>query len=367
MPKKKIKPKKKKKTKTDAKKVEQEPSFDEVIDEIENDDAEDSDTISLEMENAINLFKELDGVGPSTARILCENGKYTLESLIVLTAKELSADTGIGENTCSKIITSARKFLNVDFKLAIDILNERSKIKRFTTGSSELDALIGGGIEPKVIYEFYGEFRTGKTQICHQACITVQLPEEHGGINGSALYIDAEGTFRPERLVQIVKNRYAEILDPDDVLKRIVYARAYSSDHQYFIIEKIPELIKSNKDLKLVVIDSIISHFRAEYLGRGTLSDRQQKLNRQIHLLQKVADSNNLTIFMTNQVMSSPGIMFGDPTRPIGGHVIAHASAYRLYLRKSKSNLRVVKLIDSPSLPEGEVALKITDSGVEDS
>ncbi|NVM54955.1 MAG: DNA repair and recombination protein RadA [Candidatus Helarchaeota archaeon] len=307
-------------------------------------------------------LEELPGVGPTIAEKLGEAGYNTYEAISVASPKELSAATGIGEATAQKVILSARSKLNIGFMTAEKLFDERKKISRLTTGSEKLDGLLGGGIETRSMAEFYGEFRTGKTQIAHQLCITVQLPLESGGLDGSALFVDSEGTFRPERLLQIAA-RYN--LDVKKVLQNVFYARAYNSDHQIVIIDTSPKLIQE-KNVKLIIVDSVMSHFRAEYIGRGTLSERQQKLNKFIHKLLRIAEAYNVAIFITNQVMDSPGVFFGDPTRPVGGHILAHSSTYRIYLRKSKGSKRVARLIDSPCLPEGEALFEITENGIED-
>jgi DNA repair protein RadA len=307
-------------------------------------------------------LQELDGVGPAISEKLREGGFTTYESISVASPKELAALAGIGDGTAGKIIASARSKLNIGFKTADKLLEERKQVARLSTGSEKLDGLLAGGIETRSIIEVFGEFRTGKTQLAHQLCITVQRPSDQGGLNGAALYIDSEGTFRPERLLQIAQ-RFK--LDEKAALKNVFYARAYNSDHQCVIIDSAPKLIQE-KNVKLIIVDSIMSHFRAEYVGRGTLSERQQKLNKLIHKLLQIAEAYNIVVFMTNQVMDSPGVLFGDPTRPIGGHVLAHTSTYRLYLRKSKGTKRVARLIDSPCLPEGEALFDITENGIED-
>ncbi|MCD6403142.1 MAG: DNA repair and recombination protein RadA [Candidatus Aenigmarchaeota archaeon] len=173
---------------------------------------------------------------------------------------------------------------------------------------------------------------------------------------------NTESTFRPERIVQMAK---ALNLDPQKVLKNIYVARAFNSDHQLFLIEKARDMIKE-KNIKLIIIDSLMSHFRADYVGRGELATRQQKVNRMMHELQRLADAFNLAIYVTNQVMARPDVLFGDPTAPIGGHVVAHQATYRVYLRKSKDNKRIARLRDSPDLPPGECVFRITEEGIRD-
>jgi DNA repair protein RadA len=221
----------------------------------------------------------------------------------------------------------------------------------------------GRGVETRAITEVYGAYGSGKTQLAHVLAVNVQLPKEKGGANGKAVYIDSEGTFRPERVKQIAE---AIGTNPEKVLKNVMVARAFNSDHQMLLVDKIAELIKEGEPIKLVIIDSITAHFRAEFAGRGMLADRQQKINKHLHDLMKLAEQYNVAIYVTNQVMANPAMMFGDPTTAIGGHILAHGSTYRIYFRRGKQDSRVAKLIDSPNLPESETVFYITQSGLSD-
>ncbi|MFH0949498.1 MAG: DNA repair and recombination protein RadA, partial [Candidatus Aenigmatarchaeota archaeon] len=252
--------------------------------------------------------------------------------------------------------------LDMKFKTADIFLEKRMQIGKITTGSSNLDALLGGGVETQAITEMHGAFGSSKSQLAFQLAVNVQLPKEKGGLNGRCLFIDTEATFRPERIIQMAE---AIGLDTEKVLKNIFVARAYNSDHQILLTENAADIIKEN-DIKLLIIDSITSHFRSDYTGRGELAPRQQKLNRHLHNLQRMAEVYNIAIYITNQVMSRPDVLFGDPTAAIGGHVLAHAATYRLYVRKSKHSLRIAKLIDAPNLPEGEAVFMITEAGIRD-
>jgi len=176
------------------------------------------------------------------------------------------------------------------------------------------------------------------------------------------LFIDTENTFAPTRIVQIAK---AKGMDPEKVLKHIYIARAYNTEHQMLLVEKAVEMIEEKK-IGLVIVDSLTSHFRADFVGRAELAPRQQKLNKHLHMLQRLADAHNIAIYVTNQVMSRPDILFGDPTVPVGGHVLAHQTAYRLYFRKGKAGTRIAKLMDAANLPEGEVVFKIEEGGLKD-
>ena len=307
-------------------------------------------------------IEELPGVGEKVAEKLKEAGFSSIESIAAASISELK-DIGLGESSVIKIINAARENLKMGFETGLDALRKRERVGKITTGSKELDKLIGGGVETQAITELYGKYGSGKTQIGHQLAVNVQLPEEKGGLNRSAIYIDTENTFRPERIQQMAK---ALKLDPQEVLKNIHVARAYNSDHQMLLAEKAAELA-DEYNIGLVVVESLTAHFRVEYVGRGTLAGRQQKINRHMHLLQRrLGDLHNAAILVTNQVMSRPDVLFADPTAPIGGHVVGHTATFRIYLRKGKGDKRIARLIDSPSMPEGECVFEVTTDGVKD-
>ncbi len=305
---------------------------------------------------------ELEGVGPATAKRLLEAGFTTLESIAMSTPAELAMYAGIGETMAQKIIQAARKKLNIDVMSAYEYYQQRKTVQRITTGSKALDELLGGGVETQSITEIYGPYGSGKTQFAHQMAVTVQLPPERGGLGRSALFIDTEGTFRPERIVQIAE-RFG--LDPEETLKNILYARAFTSDHQMLVTERAEPYIKE-KNIGIIIVDSLISHFRGEYVGRESLAERQQKLNKYLHKLLRLALGYNLAVLVTNQVVADPSAFFTDPNRPAGGHVLGHGVTARLYIKRGKKDRRVVKLVKSPYLPEGTVEIVITEGGIQD-
>jgi len=307
-------------------------------------------------------FTELPGVGDATAEKLINAGYSSFESLAVVSPAELAAQTGISEALALKIIQAARSKLNIDIETALELFNKRKQVLRITTGSKKLDEILGGGIETQTITEIYGEYGTGKTQFAHQLAVTVQLPLDSGGLDRGCLYIDTEQTFRPERIVQIAKGFG---LEPMKVLERIIYARAFDSDHQILITEKSEEYIKKY-NIGLIVVDSLISHFRGEYIGRESLAVRQQKLNTYLHKLLKLATAYNLAVLVTNQVMANPAVLFGNPLMPAGGHILGHGVTARLFIRRSRKDRRVIKLVKSPYLPEREVEVIITSEGIRD-
>jgi len=307
-------------------------------------------------------LEDISGVGPKLADKLTEMGFTDPMSIAVASPGELASILEIGEATATKIINNTREMLEIGFTTADKVWEQRQKIGKITTGSKALNELLGGGVETQSITEVYGPFGSGKSQLGFQLSLNVQLPEEKGGLNGNCMFIDTEATFRPDRVSQMAKSLK---LDPIQALKNIFVARAYDSDHEIFLIEKAGETI-AEKKIRLLIIDSLTSHFRADYVGRGELAPRQQKLNRLLHNLQRLADSQNIAVFVTNQVLANPAILFGDPTMPIGGDVLAHQATYRVYLRKSSGEKRIARMMDSPNLPPGECVFKITPDGVRD-
>lgn len=355
-------------------------------------------------------FTELDGVGEKSAEKLTDEGVETFASAAVLSVGELTSKADVGEGTAESIIQGSRDAADVgNFETAIEMREQRSNIHRITSLVPEVDDLMGGGIETQSMTEFYGEFGTGKSQFAHQLAVNVQLPVEEGGAAGSAVFIDTEDTFRPERIDQMVRGLpdgkldalltqrgisrerqktmadggsdtgdYSEnVLDKlvDSVLERIHVAKAFNTNHQILLGEKADEICTEQKErvengaenaaeVGAVLVDSLTSHFRSEYVGRGELAERQQKLNQHIHDLLRIADLHNAAIIVANQVQSNPDSYFGDPTQPIGGNILGHASNFRVYLRQSKGDKRVVRLVDAPNLPDGEAVARIKEAGI---
>jgi DNA repair protein RadA len=318
--------------------------------------------------NVVELeIEDIEGVGPTTARKMKEAGISSVMELATAVPEELASDLGGSKDTAATFIMAAQKLLREsgvldnEFTTADIELEKRKSLLRCTTGARALDELLLGGIETQAITEFYGEFGSGKSQICHTLCVTSQQPPEEGGLGGGVILIDTEGTFRPERVDQIARARR---LDSDETLKRIAICKAYNSSHLELIVKSMGKYIEDFK-AKMIIIDSIISLHRAEFAGRGTLADRQQRLNGIMHKLVRIAEIYNVAIVVTNQVQSTPDTFFGDPTKPAGGHVIGHASTYRIYLRKAGTD-RIAKMIDSPYHPYEDVRITVNEKGIDD-
>jgi DNA repair protein RadA len=352
-------------------------------------------------------IQDIEGVGPTTAKKLKEAGIVSVMDLAVTSAEELAVDINTSKETAASFIMAAQKLLrdsNIiekEFVTADAALEKRKSMLRCSTGSVALDELLLGGIETQAITEFYGEFGSGKSQICHTLCVTARQPidpsaaaatiaaesesELHNvksihdddddgggggdtdikrinhGLDSGTIYIDTEGTFRPERIEQIARSRS---LDASHVLKSVAVCKVYNSSHLELIIKDLGKYINDFK-AKLVIIDSIISLHRAEFAGRGTLADRQQRLNGMLHKILRLAEIYNVAVVLTNQVQSSPDTFFGDPTKAAGGNVLGHASTYRIYLKKSGEN-RIARMIDSPYHPYSDARFTINEKGTDD-
>lgn len=320
-----------------------------------------------EAEFTINEIEKLQEFGINAADLnkLKASGFCTVSSILMATKKELLNIKGITDQKIEKIQEAAMKLENGGFITGYGVMVKRKNVLRITTGSKKLDQLLGGGIESMAITEVFGEFRTGKTQLCHTLSVTAQLPKQEGGGGGKVIFIDAEGTFRPERVIRIAE-RFG--LDAEQVLNNIIYARVYTSEFQSNIITL--AAAKMMEDVfSLMIIDSIMALFRVDFSGRGELSERQQVLGKTLSKLIKLAEQFNVAVLLTNQVMSDPGATMtftADPKKPVGGNILAHASTTRLYFRKGKGDERVCKIYDSPCLPESEAVFRISDDGIDD-
>jgi DNA repair protein RadA len=318
----------------------------------------------MEEKEKVQSINDLPGVGPATAEKLEAVGYSDIMSIAVATPGQLVDATGMSDAAAKKLIAVARNNLEMGFESGEDVLVRRSKVIKITTGVAAFDEMLDGGFETGCITECFGQYGSSKTQIAHQLAVNVQKSKEEGGAEGVVVYIDTENTFRPERIIQFAKGAG---MDPDKVLKNIKVAKAYNSDHQMLLAEKAEDLIKKQGlNVRLVIVDSLTAHFRAEYVGRGTLANRQQKLNKHMHTLSKLADMNNLCVYVTNQVMAKPDTFFGDPTEAIGGNIVGHNSTFRIYLRKGRKGSRVAKLIDAPNLADGEASFRVDTDALKD-
>ncbi|CDS07934.1 hypothetical protein LRAMOSA01883 [Lichtheimia ramosa] len=326
------------------------------------------------------------GIGVADINKLKSAGVCTIRGAQMMTKKTLLKIKGLSETKVDKIKDAASKAQGSGFITGSDMSRFREKVVKISTGSKQFDSLLGGGVQTMSITEVFGEYRTGKTQLAHTLCVQVQLPIHQGGANSKAgkflihfiqhdshlqhcyiAYIDTEGTFRPDR-IRAIADRFG--VDPDITLDNIAVARAWNSDHQMDLITEIAAKFAEEKGIyRLLIVDSIIALFRCDYAGRGELAERQQKLNQMLNRLTKIAEEYNVAVFLTNQVSSDPGggmVFVSDPKKPVGGHILAHASATRVYLRKGRGEERVAKIYDSPDMPENECSYTISGGGIAD-
>ena len=351
------------------------------------------------------LTDTIEGVGGITKRdIACmvEGGYFTIESIAYTPKRQLEQVKGISEAKASKFLfegslpasyfiivcqidferhqllvrcrshclanhLTANKHVPMGFTTATEMHQRRAELISITTGSKQLDTLLAGGIETGSITELFGEFRTGKSQICHTLAVTCQLPFDMGGGEGKCLYIDTEGTFRPVRLLAVA-NRYG--LNGEEVLDNVAYARAYNSDHQLQLLNQASAMMCETR-FSLLIVDSATSLYRTDFSGRGELSTRQGHLAKFLRTLQRLADEFGVAVVITNQVVAQvdggPSAMFNpDPKKPIGGNIIAHASTTRLSLKKGRGETRICKIYDSPCLPESDCLFAINEDGIGD-
>ena len=335
-------------------------------------------------------LQSLPGVGPATSDKLTDAGFETFQSIAVASAGELSQQADVGDSTAGDIIQAAREAADIGgFETGATVLERRREIGKLSWQIDEVDELLGGGMETQSISEVYGEFGAGKSQVTHQMVVNVQLPHEHGGLDAAAIFVDSEDTFRPERIDDMVRGLDDELiaaeLERRDIdgapgddeameallesfLDHIHVAKAFNANHQMLLAEKAEELASEHADtewpVRLLCVDSLTAHFRAEYVGRGELAERQQKLNKHLHDLDRVGNLHNAAVLVTNQVASNPDSYFGDPTQPIGGNILGHKSTFRIYLRKSKGDKRIVRLVDAPNLADGEAVMRVQDGGL---
>jgi DNA repair protein RadA len=335
-------------------------------------------------------LEDLAGVEPHLISKLKNAGIQSVLDLAVSIPHELAiggvnyeGNGGIASDieTISELVLKAKKalmdlgILYKEFCTAEQVLERRKSLVRFTTGSENLDIFLKGGVETQAITEITGEFGTGKSQICHTLCVTANLGKQKG-ILDSIIFIDTENTFRPERIHQIAEARG---LDSEEIMKRVFVCKVNNSAQLEAIIKNLSKSVEEYK-AKLVIIDSIISLHRAEFPGRETLAERQQRLNVMLHKLIRVAEIYNIAVVVTNQVQASPtdnnnnNNAFGGGSgwnsssiKAAGGNIMGHACTYRIFLRRAGHD-RIAIMVDSPyHHAYDKVRFTISEKGVENS
>lgn len=325
------------------------------------------DEVFQEDELPYTLIDKLQesGINAADLKKLKDAGFHTSQAIARTMRKELLSIKGLSDQKVDKILEASRKLSDSGFKTCTQLVEKMKSRVRISTGASKLDQMLGGGVESTMITEMFGEFRCGKTQLCHSLAVTAQLPPNMGGANGKVVYIDTEGTFRPERIRQIAESKG---VSADAAMDNILYARAHTSEELVSLMVDAASLMISDEDrYALLIVDSIMGGFRVDYAGRGELSERQQKLGQAMTKLQKLSEEFNVAVVLTNQVMADPGggcAFMPSLPKPVGGHVLAHLCHTRLQLRKGRGEQRIAKIFDSPSLPESEGIFEIFGGGV---
>ncbi|GAB1524602.1 Meiotic recombination protein dmc1 [Rhizoctonia solani] len=320
-----------------------------------------------------DMIDELQSHGINAQDItkLKKKGICTVSAVRMTSRRNMLKIKGMSEAKVEKIKEAAQKMLGSSFQTGMQVSDKRKRVLQISSGSKSVDGMLGGGFMSQSISEVYGEFRTGKTQLAHTLSVMAQLPPEMGGASGKVTYIDTEGTFRPDR-IRAIADRFG--VDPEQTLENITYARAYNSEHQMELIQEAGMRFAEEKNFRLLIVDSIMALFRTDYSGRGELSERQQKasgfftaeqLAQMLAKLSKLSEEFNIVVLLTNQVQADPGatMAFAPTVKPIGGHILSHASATRIMLRKGRGEERVAKLVDSPDRPESEGSYKLDEGG----
>ncbi len=318
---------------------------------------------------AENEITTIPGVGPGKAKALIDAGYDSFTKLARAKIDDLLAELkdiggGIGETGALKLIGYAQEKTGIGApRSAMELMTEFNENSRFiTTGSKELDRLLGGGIRCGYTYEIAAKNGAGKTQLASQiACWTV-APKELGGLGGKVLFIDTENTGKP------ITKRWFSMLkaigcNPTEYLGNIHVVSAVNSEMQ---VNAVSRVLSGGTRYDCVIIDGLMTKLRPEFSGRGNLGERQNILSKHCDELNELAQTYDTAVIFTNQVMDKPDMMYGDPTTPIGGHVVGHAAKYRVYMRRAKETQRVVSLTKAPDLPEGQVIVRVTDDGVTD-
>jgi len=306
----------------------------------------------------VSEIASVKGVGSTTLEKLETNGLKTYMAIATSSPTEISTICGLSENKARGIIKACREKVSLGFETARNYAKKRNKVKKIGTGCSNFDDVLGGGFESSTVTEVYGRTAAGKTQLSHLLVVRALLEDK----DNKAIYIDSESTFRADRIKDFAE---ANGLDSDEVMDRIVIARSYNTDHQLLLVDELESILQKDNTFRILVVDSLTSHFRADFSGRGELAPRQQKLNKHLHQLLKLADLYNLVVVVTNQVQSDPGQFYGNPEKPIGGNILSHSVTSILYVRPAAKGTWSVKLVDSPNLPVADANYTITKDGFE--
>jgi DNA repair protein RadA len=313
--------------------------------------------------NAIDEFKRLSSVSETIAKVLAEN-YCSLSILAMSSPSEVHEKCQISIRTAQRVVADARTELGIAPITASEMFEELDEHPKITTLSQNLDEILGGGFQTGAITELSGAYSTGKTQIAFQICLTVQLSQDEGGLGGTAYFIDTEGTFSPRRVAEM--SNFIQDMLPKKPLENVLISRAFNTDHQIRLVRDADKII-SKRNVRVLVVDSVATHFRSEYSTKVALPQRQQALMRHAEDLQRYADSYELVVITTNQVLANPdAFVTGSAIEPALGYAWGHRPKHRMFLRKSRGSARIAQVFDSPELPQRECVFYVTPAGIRD-
>ena len=309
---------------------------------------------------------QLEGVGAATEKKLTAFGVTSLIDFCVRGSKEISEITGVAKGKTDQWVFQSQKILEENNMIrktdmnTIELMDYQDALPRLKTNCKEVDNLIGGGVIPECTYEVYGAFGSGKTQFCNT--LTTEAIKDEKNV----VWIDCEDTFRPRRIVEILmaKGYVEDKEEAKEYLNRITYFYTPNTEQLMGTINALSKTLQEKKP-RIVILDGSIGQFREEYLGRGTLSERQNQIARLMTHLKNISFYFKCTVVFTNQVQSDPAIMFGDPIKPIGGNIVGHASTYRIYFKKSGKK-RIARMVDSPEHPQTDAEFALNAKGIDD-
>ncbi|MFQ5976987.1 MAG: DNA repair and recombination protein RadA [Candidatus Heimdallarchaeota archaeon] len=314
------------------------------------------------MANNSESFEEALGISSEMAERV-RKAYGSLAMLAMAAPAEIAERVGLAARTAQRIVLAARRVMDFSPITAAELLEESRDLPRISTGSQSLDGILGGGLPASTISEFSGAYASGKTQIAFQLCVNVQKPEDEGGLSGAAYFVDSEGSFAPQRVAEMVTMGTA--MAPKEALTQILVSRAFNVEHQVRLVREADQLIRE-KNVKLLIVDSVAAHFRVEYVGKDMLPKRQQLLMQHAEDLQQYAESYGIAIMLTNQVLATPETLLGAGAsiQPALGYAWGHRPTHRIYLRKGRRNARIARVFDSPELPEREAVFYIEQEGI---
>ena len=323
-------------------------------------------TENTEQIQCSDSVSNIAGIGPSTFQKLERHGFGDYKSCAYSTPETIREESGVGEETAKKVYLKSCEELGLGEPInGLERFENEQKRRTITFGVKSLDDLLGGsGIRSQELTCCAGKFSSSKTQIGFQLLVNSMLPVEEGGLgeDNKVVFFDQEHTFSGSRITQLAK---AKGLDPKKVLKNTTYYRLDNSLLQIRALQRFQQRNETS-EYGLIIVDSLMYHFRNDYSGRSRLANRQQIINDYLHKLQLLSIKDNSCVYLTNQIQTNPGLLYGDPDKMIGGNIVGHMLNPNIWLRKLKGSTRKARIKDSSDLPDDEAVYQVTDKGLEE-